>query len=267
MSSLRELQTRFLAYLNAPQIQMQGAVVDLPPLGAERRLKIYAEAYRSRLLDALADNYPALQALLGDTVFMQMAGCYLDAQPSQHFSIRYFGHRLAEFLAAQPPYALQPVLTDLAQFEWALRDVFDAADAPVLTAGDLAAHAPEMWPMLCFKLHPSVRRLDLTWNAPELWKALAEQLDPPSPQKNQHATAWLIWRHELKIRFRSLQVDEAWAINALQLNTSFAELCAGLCEWVDEAHAAMHAARIIQRWLSEGVLCNDDSVVPKNTRL
>lgn len=267
MSSLRELQTRFLAYLSVPGTQMQGAVVDLPPLGAEPRLKIYADAYRSRLLDALADNYPGLHALLGDTAFMRLGGCYLDARPSQHFSIRYFGHRLAEFLAVQAPYAQQPVLTELAQFEWILRDVFDAADAAaVLTAEDLAAYPPEMWPELCFTLHPAVRCLDLAWNAPELWKALAEQLNPPPPQKNQHTTAWLIWRHELKIHFRSLQADEAWAINALQLHTPFAELCAGLCEWVDEPHAAMHAARLVQRWLTEGVLSNDPAA-PKNTRL
>ncbi len=254
MNSLRALQTSFLAYLRTPQTQMQGAIVDTPTVSADLRLKIYADAYRLRLIDALSDNYPALHTLLGDDTFAELGADYLAAQPSQHFSIRHFGHRLAEFVAAQTPYARQPVLADLANFEWTLRDVFDAADAATLIAADLAAIAPEMWPELCFKLHPAVRCLDLTWNAPAIWKAIDEQRDPPAPQINAQITAWLVWRHDLKIYFRSLEVDEAWAIDALRRNTTFAELCAGLCEWVDESHAALRAAGFIQRWLTDGVL-------------
>jgi len=257
MSSLRALQTNFLAYLRAPRSQMQGAVVDTASVSADVRLKIYADAYRLRLVDALADNYPVLHALLGDDAFEELGARYLNAQPSQHFSIRHFGHRLTEFVAAHTPYAQQPVLSDLANFEWALRDVFDAADAPALAPEGLAALAPELWPELRFELHPTVRRLNLTWNAPAIWKAIDEQHDPPGPQANKHLTAWLLWRHDLKIYFRSLEVDEAWAIDALRRNTTFADLCAGLCEWVDESHAALHAARFVQRWLTDGILRND----------
>lgn len=262
MSSLRLLQSQFLAYLRAPLTQMQGAVVDTAKISADSRLKIYADAYRLRLIDALADNYPILHTLIGDDTFTELGARYLETQPSRHFSIRHFGHRLAEFVTVQSPYAQQPVLADLAHFEWALRDVFDAADALALTHQDLAAIAPELWPDMRFKLHPTVRRLDLTWNAPAIWKALDEQLDPPVPQINQHSIAWLIWRHDLKIQFRSLQVDEAWAIDALRLNTTFAELCAGLCEWVDESHASLHAAQFIQRWLTDGILSNDSVSTP-----
>jgi len=256
MSSLRALQTRFLAYLLAPLTQMQGAVVDTPAVSAELRLKIYADAYRLRLVDALADNYPALHGLLGDDTFTELGAEYLRAQPSQHFSIRHFGHRLSEFVAERAPYAQLPVLAELAHFEWLLREVFDAADGTTLTSADLAAVAPEHWPELRFNLHPTVRRLNLIWNAPAIWKALDEQRDPPAPEINEQLVAWLIWRHDLKVSFRSLTVDEAWAIDSLQQHATFAELCAGLCEWIDESHAALHAARYIQRWLSDGVLCH-----------
>lgn len=267
MSSLRALQTNFLAYLRAPEQQMQHEVASTPGVSADLRLKIYADAYRLRLVDALADNYPVLHALLGDDPFAELGARYLEAHPSRHFSIRHFGHRLAEFVAAQMPYAQQPVLADMANFEWVLRDVFDAADAVVLTPKDLAALAPELWPELRFKLHPTVRRLDLTWNAPALWKAIDEQLEPPPPQINNHPIAWLIWRHDLKIQFRSLEVDEAWAIDALRLNTTFADLCAGLCEWVDESHASAHAARFVRRWLTDGLLSNDAALPTRSYKL
>ena len=265
MSSLRTLQSQFLAYLRAPLTQMQGAVIDTAKISADIRLKIYADAYRLRLIDALADNYPNLHALIGDDAFTELGARYLETQPSRHFSIRHFGHRLAEFVAEQLPYAQQPVLADLAHFEWMLRDVFDAADASALCHKDLAAIAPEFWPDVRFKLHPTVRRLDLTWNAPAIWKALDEQVDPPVPQINESIIAWLIWRHDLKIQFRSLGIDEAWAIDALQRNSTFAELCAGLCEWVDESRAPLHAAQFIQRWLTDGVLSNDSVSIPTHS--
>lgn len=265
MSSLHALQAQFLAYLRTPLTQMQGAVVDTPAVSADKRLRIYADAYRLRLADALADNYPVLHALLGDDTFAELSAHYLGAQPSQHFSIRNFGHRLAEFVAIQPPYAQQPVLAEVANFEWVLRDVFDAADAAILTAEDLSTIDPEVWPDLRFQLHPTVRRLDLTWNAPAIWKAINEEIDPPAPQINKNILGWLVWRHELKVQFRSLEVDEAWALDALRRQTTFADLCAGLCEWVDESHAPLHAARFVQRWLAEGVLRKDS--VPATTQI
>ncbi|MBI3775038.1 MAG: putative DNA-binding domain-containing protein [Gammaproteobacteria bacterium] len=265
MSSLRTLQTNFLAYLRTPQMQMHGAVLDTPTVNADLRLKIYADAYRLRLADALADNYPMLHALLGDEAFAELGASYLDTHPSQHFSIRHFGHRLAEFVATHAPYTQQPVLADLANFEWALRDVFDAADANVLRVEDLAEIAPEQWPELRFQLHPTARRLDLTWNAPALWKALDQQRDPPPPQLNNSITAWFIWRHDLNINFRTLEADEAWAIDALRHDTSFAELCTGLCEWAGEHSAAVRAAQLLQRWLSEGVLATDTAPEKTNT--
>lgn len=257
MSSLRTLQNNFLAYLRTPQTQMHGAVLDTYSISADLRLKIYADAYRLRLVDALADNYPKLQALLGDEAFAELGARYLDAHPSQHFSIRYFGHRLAEFVATCAPYRQQLVIADLANFEWVLRDVFDAADAAPLRVENLAEIAPEQWPELCFQLHPTVRCLNLTWNAPAMWKALDQQREPPTPQLNTSITAWLIWRRDLNINFRSLEADEAWALDALRHNTSFAELCTGLCEWVDVHNAAVRAAQLLQRWLSEGVLATD----------
>ena len=265
MNSLRTLQTKFLAYLRTPLAQMHGAIVDTASVSAEVRLKIYADAYRLRLVDALADNFPVLQVLLGDDTFAELGTAYLEAQPSQHFSIRFFGHRLIEFLATQGPYAQQPVLADLAKFEWTLRDVFDAADATALTTEGLARIAPDAWPDTHFQLHPTVRRLDLTSNAPAIWQAIDQQCDPPTPQYDPHFTAWLIWRSELKIYFRSLEVDEAWAIDALRLDMPFADLCAGVCEWVDESHAALRAARFIHRWLSEGVLLNGGASTKTNT--
>src|SRR5690348_2123522 len=81
------------------------------------RLGIYRNAYCLRLTEALATTYPALSALLGEEQFHALARRYIDLYPSRHYSIRYFGHRLASLLATEPAYYSTPVLADLARWE------------------------------------------------------------------------------------------------------------------------------------------------------
>ncbi len=71
------------------------------------------------------------------------------------------------------------MLAELARWEWAMTEVFDAADADALGVGDLAQIAPEEWADLRFALHPSARRLALAWNAPQIWKAVTDEADVP----------------------------------------------------------------------------------------
>ena len=75
-------------------------VVSSAKTSASRRLAIYYDAYRLRLLEALDSNYPILHSWMGDDEFEKLGLAYLDAHPSTHFSIRYFGHRLSEFPAS-----------------------------------------------------------------------------------------------------------------------------------------------------------------------
>ena len=59
---------------------------------------------------------------------------FIAAHPSVHRSIRWYGSELADFLIDRPPFAEQPILSELARFEWTLAEVFDAADASAARA-------------------------------------------------------------------------------------------------------------------------------------
>ena len=69
-----------------------------------------------------------LAKLLGEADFAALAAAYIAAHDSPYFSIRYYGDALAKFLATREDYAAAPVLAELAQWEWAMTAVFDAAD-------------------------------------------------------------------------------------------------------------------------------------------
>ena len=271
MSPLRDLQTDFKSFLLRGNERMLDRVVGSAKVSAPRRLAIYYDAYRLRLLEALDANYPVLHAWIGDEEFEQLGLAYLDAHPSTHFSIRYFGHRLPEFLVTEA-YRDRPYLSEMAALEWALSEAFDADDGAVMSIEDMASIPPDAWPAMRFRFHASVRRLNLHWNVPPIWRAINQNIDAekngagpltdvPAPLAGEYPQSWLIWRQELKTYFRSLPVDEAWAIDTAIAAGTFAEICEGLVEWIDAQNVALHAAGLLKRWIIDGMI---DNISPGN---
>ena len=252
---LFNLQTEFQDHLIHPaRTAILKHIAGTAQADAETRLGIYAEAYRLRLIEALDTDFPVLHALLGDDEFERMAHAYIDAHPSRHFSIRWFGQHVSDFLRATPPYRDHPAVSEMAAFEWAMTLAFDAADDPLLAMDAMAAVPPASWPGMHFMPHASLHRFDLGWNVPAVWKAHAAGEDVQAPEQNPQPIAWMIWRQNLTTYFRSLEVDEAWALDALIGGQPFADLCQGLCEWIDAQHVAAHAAGFLKSWISDGMI-------------
>lgn len=254
MNGLRRLQEDFQGYLLSGDVRVQSQVLGSEQVSTMERLAIYADAYRLRLLEALDTDFSGLHALLGDAEFDAMGRAYIAANPSPYFSLRWYGDRLSEFLRTTEPYSKYPALAEMAQFEWTKSDAFDAAESPVAGIEDMAAISPEAWPGLTFRPHPSLRRLDLYWNVPAVWKAYDAGEEPPALEGSEYPVAWLLWRQDLLTYFRSLSVHEAWALDALLRGDSFANLCEGLCEWIDTQHVAVHAAGLLKQWLMDGLI-------------
>ena len=294
--TLHSLQAEFQDYLIRPeQTAILIHVAGTAKADAETRLGIYAEAYRLRLIEALDTDFSVLHALLGDDEFERMARAYIDAHPSRHFSIRWFGQHLSDFLRAVLPYREHPAVSEMAAFEWTMTLAFDAADDPLLAMDDMAAVPPASWPGMHFTPHASLHRLDLRWNVPTVWKAHADGNDVTAPIENplpvatpgavdisdiesdtkraegqprltggpapvpesaapREPVAWIVWRQGLTTYFRSLDVDEAWALDALIAGQPFADICQGLCEWIDAQHVAAHAAGFLKSWISDGMI-------------
>jgi len=251
---LVELQQALLAWLQQGDERIKGEIAGSSQTVINLRLEIYANAYRLRLIEALGDTFPALHTLLGDERFFQLASDYIDANPSQHFSLRYFGHRLSQWLENYSLADSFPIIVEMTAFEWGLREAFDAADKKPMEMSELVAIPLEQWDSVVFSLHPSIQRLNLNWNVPQLWKVIDEEDEPIAMEQNDFPVAWLIWRSELRTWFRSVDVDEAWALEQAEKGAGFAEICAGLTEWVDEQHAAQRAAGFVQGWIEQGLI-------------
>jgi len=254
MMRLRELQGDFQRHLLTRDDTIIAAIVDAPPLPAAQRLGVYGNAYRVRLLDALHETYPSLYQVLGDEVFMALGEAFIEAHPSVHRSIRWYGRELAEFLARASPYAEQPILAEIAAFEWTLSEVFDATDAVALDRGALQAIGPGAWSELEFQFHPSLRRMTLGWNTVAVWQRLSLEEEPPQPEEMHLPVPWLLWRQNLTNRFRSLDAAENAALDAALTGHSFGEICGLLEEWLADEEIPLRAATLIGTWADSGII-------------
>lgn len=258
MSQLLELQHRFQAFVLGHESTPPPMVAGSSNASAETRLAIYAEAIRLRFLEVLGEDYPGVHAMLGDAGFRRLADAYGQAHPSRQRSIRWFGRHLPAFLRAGAPWCDQPVLSEMALFEWSKGELLDAADCPVVGVDDIAAIRAEQWAGIRPTLAPALRRLALEWNVPALCNAVAAGETPPPAARLESALDWLLWRHNndmgIHIRWRSIDGHEAWALQACADGEDFEFICDGLCERIGEDGAAFRAATYLKQWASDGLL-------------
>ncbi|HJQ59063.1 MAG TPA: DNA-binding domain-containing protein [Vineibacter sp.] len=296
MTALARLQAEFRAWMqqvpvtphglrtrdNAPDTPatpdaLRARVRDTRKASRATLLGVYRDAYALRLIEALRTDYPGLYTMAGPADFDTMARAYIAAHPSRHPSVRWFGRNLAVFLAATPPFSASPAAAEMARFEWALGEAFDAPDAPSLTFDDLVALPPDTWETLRLTFLPSLRRVTLRHQVPQAWlrrdDVAAGDLDvPPAiPLEGPDTNAgpgvdWLIWRTApgSETQFRSMAFDEAWMLDRARAGAPFGELCAGLAAFApidadaeseeDDAWAAPRAAGLLRAWVDAGCI-------------
>ena len=254
MSLYAALQVQLQEYVLAGDHSILPAIANGPRLEATGRLDIYATGYRLRLIEVLDADYPALRALAGDDLFEQLASAYVKEHTSTFPNARWFGVHLPSFLATDPAFDSQPVLAEMAAFEWAMSLAFDSADDPVLAIADLVSVPSEAWSTLRFRVHSSLRRLELSWNVAAFWHAVTREEDVPEPELLPNVATWIVWRRGLTTYFRSLDIGEAAALNTICTDGSFADLCEALCDWHEPDEVPACAMMLLKRWMDEGLI-------------
>ena len=259
MKQLAQLQQAFQDYVLHPgKPGMASRVCADTRADPATRLAVYALAYRARLREVLANDYPAVVMGIGDEQFSQLAEDYMDAYPSSYYSLRDFGRDLPGFvfklIQQHQRYLDKHWLHELALFERTLGQAFDAPDSTPLGERDMALIPAESWSELRFEMHPSVHRMDFEWDLPRIWQALTH--DSPSQVTASRGTSspWLVWRERLVTRFRSLETDEQLALDRLLAGGNFAEVCEALSTAMSQKEVPLRAAGLLKSWIAQGLI-------------
>jgi hypothetical protein len=253
MTALQTLQQHFQNYILQQELDFLAEVRGPDKEFAIERLDIYREGYVLRLLEVLTKNFPILAKWLGEEVFEQIGQEYIALYPSQFFTVGYYGHELADFIARQNA-SWAAVGGDLARFSWTLNQAIESADKPVANRQDLLAVPQQHWADIRIQLHPSVQQLKLSSNAPEIWKKLDKGESAPTAQIIASPQVWVIWRKGIQAFFAPQTESEAWMLATMAAGKTFAEICEGLNQWHQEEEIAPFAVNLLIRWIDEGMV-------------
>lgn len=230
MSQLRALEEWFVHAMTHGRDPAEGARdaserATLPPLdqlltssrtrSAAERFGVYHHAYRARLLECLADDYPVLSRA---TDFDALCTAYVDAHPSRSFSLNDYGRHLPAFLRERgsEPRAF---FAELAALEWQLVQAVHAAGGGTLGLEAVQAVAPADWETAVLVPSPSLQVLHFEYPVNAFYKHVRERdhvPDVPAPAPNDVA----VCRHRMQIWRVDLSPSGAAALRALASGTA-----------------------------------------------
>jgi hypothetical protein len=242
-------------------------------LTAFERLEIYNRQYWYRVLGALAEDFPALRALVGERRFDALSLAYLIEHPSRSFTLRNLGSKLPEWLAAHPGQTgrRHRLALDLARMEWAFVEAFDAAEVSPLTQRQIAALQADSH----LSLQPCLQLLALSYPADDLVLELhakekrqtseagvAHEDDSAKrtsvPKLNPQTTWLAVHRVDLSVYYRRIAREEFQTLAALRDGRNLAEaIDAGFANSrIAQRQRPVRVQEWFGNWAELGWICN-----------
>jgi hypothetical protein len=146
-------------------------------LSSFERLEIYNRQYWFRLISAVSEDFPTLNAVLGPRRFDPLILAYLHENPSTSWTLRDLGAKLPNFLESHPELAgrRHRLAVDVARLEWAYVDAFDRKHRTPLAAEEALAMAPDSK----LSLQPHLQLLELSYPVDGLVLAIKKHAPEP----------------------------------------------------------------------------------------
>lgn len=137
------------------------------------RLELYNRQYWFRVIAAVSEDFPALNAALGQKKFDALVLAYLKENPSTSWTLRDLGSKLPGWLEAHAEFAPRrhTLMVDVARLEWAYVECYDRAALPPLSQHDFHALAADS----TLQLQPHLQLLALRYPVDELVLAVHKE--------------------------------------------------------------------------------------------
>jgi hypothetical protein len=224
---------------------------------AERGLAVYANAYFVRLIQCLAESFPAVARTLGEEAFGELAVDYLRASPPTGPNLATLGQGFAVHLDATRPDSMGAAgrsLVALARYEWALDVIFDgpgAEGAKGIALDDLMPLSPGAWVETRLIPNPALRLLYLEVAVDEhchAVRALSPEVRVPSlPLEGPR---WLaLSRRDFVVRRLICEPEEFEILSRLASGSPIGEALMG--SGLEITPGQMQ--RWFARWMTEGL--------------
>ena len=160
--SLAEFQEAFGRSLNT------GAPLGEGRNALTRAITIHRNTAMRAAQDALAANYPVVQALFGETAFEGCAATFVAAEPPRESRLNSYGAGFPRFLETYRPAMTVPYFSEVARLERLHNEALFARDAEALSG---VAAAARMGLEQKLSLHPATRYTSFQSPTVSIWSA------------------------------------------------------------------------------------------------
>lgn len=201
----------------------------------ERRLAVHRNNVIVSLVDALAETFPVVQALVGAEFFRAMASVFVRRAPPRSPVLAHYGGELPAFIERFEPAQSVPYLADVARLEWARVQAYHAADDEVVSRESigLALGCAERAGELRLTLHPSLCAIRSAFAIVSLWAAHqgARDIGTVDPASAEDA---LIVREQLDVLVLLLPPGACEFVDGVRNGQSLARAAARAAEAAPE---------------------------------
>ena len=212
-------QATMAAALLDPDLPCPANLKAVDGVDLESRFAIYRNNVTRSLIDALADSFPVVQALVGDAFFRAMASVFVRQSPPTSRVLAFYGERFPDFIEAFEPVYSVPYLADVARLEMARVQAYHAPDVVTLDSDRVSAFLTNGMNVerFRFEFHPSVRIIKSPYAVVSIWAA--HQSDSDADLRSivmQQREAAMVCRHDLDAVVVPIEVSAVLFINALK---------------------------------------------------
>ena len=216
------VQKNFSDALLDPVQPVPGALVSHSAGIPERRFAVYRNNVTVGLVNALAARFPAVQRIVGEDFFRDMARVYVRAHPPRSRLLMEYGDDFAEFIAGFEPVAELVYLADVARLEAARTRAFHAADASPADAKPLQSIAESALENLRIERHPAAEIVRSNYPVVTIWAMNAGERELEAID-DWHGEDALVMRPQFDVFVHALLPGGAAFLSALFGGSRLAE--------------------------------------------
>lgn len=211
---------------------------------SEKQLAVYINAYRWRLFDVVAEDYPVLRTYLGEDRFKALIQDFIEAVPPQHFNVARYATLLAAYQNTHATY--DSFAQALCVLETAIAQLADAPETPALTPQHLAGVTEKDLLDSPLRLRDALELFAFShpvnayYDAVKTGKALPVIAPKPS--------FLVAFRHEDVVWRMALDEEEYHILSDLQEGRTVSEALSS-----QDATAASQITEYFSRWMRNGL--------------
>lgn len=220
------------------------------------QLAVYINAYRYRLYDVTAEDYPVLKHYLGEDAFDPLIKDFVNSTHSAHFNIGRYAAHLPAFLARHA--AKDALAYELATLENALSQLHDAKETLPLEPVHLAGMTTESWMEAVLSPRAALQLFAFDYPVNDYCIAVQEGTSPaaPAPEK----TFLAVFRHEDVVWRMALSANEYYLLQKLFAGTPIGKALDALQAELSlpEDELSTQLSQWFARWMRNGLLAHHE---------